>query len=111
MLIELDQSTMANMTAALEYVCKRIPRDKDSHQARKRIADAMADSAKAGNRSYVDFQNVGFEVLDEILYPPGSWQLWFKTIGTSMNRLGGRTIISMLLILVLALIWRVLGNR
>jgi hypothetical protein len=25
MLIEFDQSTLAKMTAALEYVCKRIP--------------------------------------------------------------------------------------
>ena len=111
MLIELDQNTMANITAALEHVCKRIPKDKDSHQARKLIADAMVDSAKAGNRSYLDFQNVGFKVLDEIVHPSGSWQLWFKTISTSMNGIGGRTIISMLLILALALIWRVLGNR
>ena len=29
MLTEFDQNTIANMTAALEYVCKRIPADKD----------------------------------------------------------------------------------
>ena len=42
MLIELDQSTLANMTAALEAVCKKLPPDKDSHESRKQIADAMA---------------------------------------------------------------------
>ena len=41
MLTEFDQNTIANMTAALEYVCKRIPTDKDGHEIRKRIADAM----------------------------------------------------------------------
>lgn len=41
MLIELDQSTLAYMTAALEGVCKKIPPEKDSGDLRKRIADAM----------------------------------------------------------------------
>ena len=49
MLIDLDQNTVANMTAALEYVCKRIPAGKDCRDTRKRIADAMIGSAKAGN--------------------------------------------------------------
>jgi len=70
MLIEFDQNTMANMTAALEFVCKKIPADKDNHDTRKRIADAMVTCAKAGNRSYVDFQNAGFRTLDEITRPP-----------------------------------------
>ena len=29
MLIEFDQNTIANMTAALDYVCKKIPADRD----------------------------------------------------------------------------------
>ena len=49
MLIDLDQNTVANMTAALESVCKRIPTGKDSRDTRKRIADAMIACAKAGN--------------------------------------------------------------
>jgi hypothetical protein len=29
---------MANMTAAPEYVCNQLPKDKDNHEARKRIS-------------------------------------------------------------------------
>lgn len=29
MLTKMDQNTIAKMTAALEYVCKKIPPDKD----------------------------------------------------------------------------------
>ena len=71
MLTEFDQNTMANMTAALEYVCKRIPLDKDGHGTRKSIADAMVASAKSGNRTYLDFQNAGMNALDQITRPAG----------------------------------------
>jgi hypothetical protein len=77
-LTEFDQNTMANMTAALEYVCKQIPKDRDNHAIRKRIADAMVDSAKSGSRSYVDLQNAGTGVLAEALRPPGLGQLWSR---------------------------------
>ena len=66
MLIEFDQNMMANMTAALAYVCKRIPVNKDSYDTRKRIADAMIASAHSGWRTLNDFQNVGLKVLAEI---------------------------------------------
>ena len=71
MLTEFDQNTMANMTAALEYVCKKIPIDRDNHETRKRIADAMVASANSGNRTYVDFQNAGMKALDQITQPAG----------------------------------------
>ena len=32
MLTKMDQNTIAKMTAALEYVCKKIPPDKDSKE-------------------------------------------------------------------------------
>ena len=41
MLMEFDQTTMAEMTAALYYVCKKLPADEDSYETRKQIADAM----------------------------------------------------------------------
>ena len=66
MLIEFDQNTMANMTAALEYVCKKIPPDRDNHETRKRVADAIAACAKAGKRGYADFLNAGLRTLNEI---------------------------------------------
>ena len=70
MLIEFDQNTMANMTAALEYVCNQLPADKDSHETRKRIADGIIACAKAGRRTLEDFQEAGLEVLAEITRPP-----------------------------------------
>jgi len=39
--MEFDQTTMAEMTAALYYVCKKLPADKDSYETLKQIADAM----------------------------------------------------------------------
>ena len=71
MLTEFDQNTIANMTAALEYVCKRIPPDEDCHEIRKRIADAMIACGRAGRRTLFDFQDAGNKVLDEIVKPAG----------------------------------------
>jgi hypothetical protein len=70
MLIEFDQTTIANMTAALDTVCKKIPLDKDNHETRKRIADAMVACARAGGRSLNEFQSIGSKALEEITRPP-----------------------------------------
>ena len=69
MLIEFDQSTLAYMTAALEYVCKKIPLEKDSSELRKRIADEMIASAKANRRAFNDFQEAGMKALNEVAKP------------------------------------------
>ena len=50
LLTEFDQNTIANMTAALEYICNKIPPDKDGHEIRKRIADAIMACGHAGRR-------------------------------------------------------------
>jgi hypothetical protein len=78
MLIEFDQNTLANMTAALEHICKKLPVDKDNHQSRKQIADAMVASARSGRRSYLDFKDAGSKALAEIARPGGfNWRgLW-----------------------------------
>jgi hypothetical protein len=70
MLIEFDQTTMANMTAALEHVCSQLPADKDSHETRKQIADAIVACAKNGRRTLEDFRTAGLEVLAEINRAP-----------------------------------------
>ena len=75
MLLELDQSTLAYMTAALEDVCKRIPPEQDSDQLRKQIADAMVASAKAYRRSLADFEEAGMKVLGAAL--PRQRFSWF----------------------------------
>jgi hypothetical protein len=74
MLTELDQNTIANMTAALESVCRKIPADADSHDVRKSVADAMIACANSGTRTFVDFQTAGLKALEEIMSPSGaSW--------------------------------------
>ena len=70
MLTEFDQNTIANMTAALDYVCKKIPADKDCHEMRKLIADAMVACGRAGCRSLIDFQNAGMKALEKSIRPP-----------------------------------------
>jgi hypothetical protein len=65
MLIEYDQTTLANMTAALDSVCKRISSGQDCPELRKRIADAMIKVAREGRRSFADFLAAGMNVLGE----------------------------------------------
>ncbi len=69
MLIDFDQSTIANMTAALEYVCKRLPAEHDSRHNRKRIADAITARASTGRCTYVDLERAGLGLLNEIVRP------------------------------------------
>jgi hypothetical protein len=69
MLIEFDQTTMANMTAALEHCCNQLPADRDSHETRKRIGDGIVACAKAGRRTLEDFQEADLAVLAEITQP------------------------------------------
>jgi hypothetical protein len=71
MLIEYDQTTLANMTAALDSVCKKISADQDRPELRKRIADAMIKLARDGGRTFVDFQTAGMRVLSEKSPQPG----------------------------------------
>jgi hypothetical protein len=78
MLLNLDQSTVANMTAALEYVCKRIPPEKDGHETRKAIADAMLAAAEAGARSLPQLQEVGSAKLNEIVRRKKRRWLWWR---------------------------------
>jgi hypothetical protein len=70
MLTEFDQTTIANMTAALDYVCKKIPPDKDTNELRKRIADELQRCAHTGRRSLIELQNTGMNVLNQTA--PGS---------------------------------------
>lgn len=52
-MLEFDQHRLANMTAALDWVCKKIPPNQDTPDIRKQIADAMVASAKTGRRTYL----------------------------------------------------------
>ena len=77
MLVNFDQNTLANMTAALEYVCKRIPAERDSQELRKEIANEIVACATSGRRTLVDFQNAGTKVLSKATERQKSiWQFW-----------------------------------
>lgn len=67
MLTEFDQNTIANMTAALEAVCKKIPTDQDTHEFRKQLGDAIVTAAKNGSSNYAELQSAGLKALDEML--------------------------------------------
>jgi hypothetical protein len=77
MLTEFDQTTIANMTAALDFVCKKIPAAKDSNELRKRIGDELIRSARTGRRSLIDLQQAGMNILEETSKPTKSgWFGW-----------------------------------
>jgi hypothetical protein len=77
MLTEFDQTTIANMTAALDFVCKKIPADKDSNELRKRIGDELVRCARMGRRSLIDLQQAGMKVMEETATPTrSSWFAW-----------------------------------
>jgi hypothetical protein len=80
MLTDFDQTTIANMTAALDYVCKKIPADKDTNELRKRIGDELVRSARMGRRSLIDLQQAGMKVMEETAKPTrSSWFGWWRS--------------------------------
>jgi hypothetical protein len=75
---DLDQRVVLNMVAALEYVCRKLPPDRDTPAFRKSIADEIAKSAKAGETSLADLRNAGLVVLNNTLRPPKDY--WLKKL-------------------------------
>ena len=81
MLLDLDQTTLTYMTAALEGVCNKIPPEKDSSELRKRIGNAMIASAEANQRTFADFEGAGMRVLNEVMVRPGHLKWLLKHLG------------------------------
>jgi ketopantoate reductase len=79
MLTEFDQSTIANMTAALDFVCKKIGADTDSNELRKRVADELVRCARSGRRSLIDLKQAGLNIVAETAEPrTSSWIKWWR---------------------------------
>jgi hypothetical protein len=77
MLTEFDQTTIANMTAALDFICKKIPAAEDSNELRKRIGDELVRCARTGRRSLAELQQAGMKVLEEAVKPKkAGWLRW-----------------------------------
>jgi hypothetical protein len=48
---DFDERTIANMEVALDRACERFPGQLAAHDARKRIAARILESARAGERT------------------------------------------------------------
>jgi hypothetical protein len=58
-MLEFDNSTLANMTAALDHGCKMLSSgDSDTSENRKRIGDAIIVAAKSHKRTLVQLSEV-----------------------------------------------------
>ena len=66
-LLRFDQNTIANMTAALEYVCIKVPPGKDTPDIRKQIADAIAAAAENKQVSLTELRNAGLAVIEDLI--------------------------------------------
>ena len=66
-IVDLDQRTVLNMVAALEYVCLKLPGNCDTPAMRKTIADEISKSARAGKTSFTDLRNAGVAILNDVI--------------------------------------------
>ena len=57
-MLEFDNSTLANMTAALDHGCKMLSEDFDTSENRKRIGNAIVSAAKSQRRTLVQLSEV-----------------------------------------------------
>jgi hypothetical protein len=78
-LLNLDQTTLANMTAALEYVYRKLPPDRDNLAIRKHIGEATIAAAHSGQTSLSALTNVGLKMVNGYLFPPSL--SWLKALG------------------------------
>lgn len=78
-LLKFDQTTLANMTASLEYVTRKLPLDRDNPAIRKQIASAIVASAEDGNTSLGKLTDVALAHVNLYLFPPG--RRWLRALG------------------------------
>lgn len=48
---DFDERTIANMEVALDRACERFPKQLASHEARKRVAARILETARRGERT------------------------------------------------------------
>jgi hypothetical protein len=67
------------MTAALDYVCKKIPSDRYSNELRKQIADELLRRARNGEHTLIELQQAGMKIVEEIGKPSKSSRFgWWR---------------------------------
>lgn len=77
-LLKFDQTTLADMAAALKYVCQKLPPDRDNPAIRKLIAEQIIATAKDGRIALGDLTDVGLKIANYYLFPPG--RSWLKAL-------------------------------
>lgn len=78
-LLKFDQTTLANMTAALEFVYLKLPPDRNNPAIRKQIAQAIIATAENGNGNLAELTNAGLKIVNLHLFPPT--RSWLKILG------------------------------
>ena len=78
-LLQFDQTTLANMTAALEYVCRKLPPDRDNSAIRKYIAGEIVSLCEQGQTTLGDLTGAGLKIVNSYLFPPG--RSWLRALG------------------------------
>jgi hypothetical protein len=66
-MLEFDNSTLANMTAALDHGCKMLSGNFDTSENRKRVGDAIVTAAKSQKRTLVQLSEVAEQEVAAIL--------------------------------------------
>ena len=77
-MLQFDQSTLANMTAALELCLSKTPSDRDNPAVRKYIADEILSAALKGQTSHGELASLGLKVVNGYLFPPG--RAWLRAL-------------------------------
>ena len=72
-MLEFENSTLANMTAALDHGCKMLSGDFDTSDNRKRIGDAIIAAARSHKRSLPQLVEVAEDEATAILGQSRSW--------------------------------------
>ena len=78
-MLKFDQSTLANMTAALEYVSRKLPPDRDNPAIRKYIAGEIVQAAEKGQTTLGELSSVGLRIVNSYLFPPS--RSWLRALG------------------------------
>ena len=66
------------MTAALEYVCRKLPPDRDNQAIRKCVAEEIMAASEKGQTSLGDLTGAGPKVVNGLLFPPS--RAWLKAL-------------------------------
>ena len=73
-----DETTLADMAAAIQYAYGKLPQERDNPAVRQYIAEEIIAAAKKGQTSRADLSDVGLALVNSYLFPPG--RAWLKAL-------------------------------